>query len=251
MEMAKSIMAQNLISIFPNYNDLLSLEPEELGGILVEIIPSVMQNNLFNIAPLCTQVFQPVGSYPPGAHRPVVLALAEAVAWLVTQGLLLQDPEQSAQGWYVLTKRGKTLRSRADVETYRKGRMLPVDLLQPTLAEKVWPLFLRGDHDVAVFQAFKEVEIAVRKTANNKGAGYPDDVLGVSLMRKAFHTDTGPLRDASRVAGEREAEMHLFSGAIGHAKNPASHRDVEISPQEAARLVVFASHLLGIVEQRS
>jgi len=228
------------------------LEPEELEGILLEIMPSVMQNNMFNIALLLTGLFSPVGTaYPHSVHRPVTLALAEAVSWLVTQGLLLQDPEQPAQGWYVLTKRAKTLRSRADVEAYRKGRVLPIGLLQPTLAEKVWPLFLRGDHDVAIFQAFKEVEVAVRKTANSKGAEYPDDVLGTTLMRKAFHPETGPLTDKSRVASEREAEMHLFSGAIGHAKNPASHRDVEISPQEAARVVVFASHLLSIVEQRS
>jgi hypothetical protein len=137
------------------------------------------------------------------------------------------------------------------VEAYRKGRLLPVELLQPTLAEKFWPQFLRGDHDVPVFQAFKEVEVAIRKAANGKGAGYPDDVLGITLMRKAFHPETGPLTDMSRVVGEREADMHLFSGAIGHAKNPASHRDVEPSPQEAARLIVFAGHLLSIVEQRS
>jgi hypothetical protein len=45
-----------------------------------------------------------------------------------------------------------------------------------------------------------------------------------------------------------EAVMHLFSGAIGHAKNPMSHRDVAITAQEA-RLIIFASHLLDIVEQ--
>jgi len=95
------------------------------------------------------------------------------------------------------------------------------------------------------------VEVAVRKASNSKAAGYPDDMLGITLMRKAFHPDAGPLADLSLVAGEREAEMHLFSGAIGHAKNPASHRNVEITPQEAARLIVFASHLLGIVEQRT
>ena len=111
-------------------------------------------------------------------------------------------------------------------------------------------MFRRGDHDVAVFQAFKEVEVAVRKTANAKGARYPDSEVGISLMRKAFHPDTGPLTDTNLVPAEREAEMHLFSGAIGHAKNPASHRDVQIGAMEASRLIVFASQLFNIVERR-
>jgi Protein of unknown function (Hypoth_ymh) len=192
---------------------------------------------------------------PPAAeaiHLPgnfkVELALAEALSWLETQGIIV--PDRAAPTVYALTRRGRDLRTRADLEVFRKNRSLPRDLLQDTLANKVHHLFLRGDHDVAVFQAFKEVEVAVRKAANRKGAGYPDDLLGINLMRKAFHPDSGPLTDMSRVPGEREAESHLFSGAIGHAKNPASHRDVEPTPQEAARLIVFASYLLSIVEQR-
>ena len=116
-----------------------------------------------------------------------------------------------------MTRRARNLRSRADVEAYRKGRMLPVELLQPVLAEKVWPQFLRGDHDVAIFQAFKEIEVAVRTAANGKGAGYPNDLVGITLMRKAFHPDSGPLTDVSLamdvslVMSEREAEMHLGS----------------------------------------
>jgi hypothetical protein len=62
--------------------------------------------------------------------------------------------------------------------------MLPIELLPPVLAEKVWPLFLRGDHDVELFQAFKVVEVATR------------------------------------------------------------------TPAEAARLIVFAAHLLDMVDQR-
>jgi Protein of unknown function (Hypoth_ymh) len=206
---------------------------------------------MFNLNGLEAQLFTVVGTtYPPGVRQPVQLALAEALSWLVSQGLLLIDPNQPAH-WYVLTRRGRNLRSRADVEAYRKGRMLPVELLQPVLAEKVWPQFLRGDHDVAIFQAFKEIEVAVRTAANGKGAGYPDDLVGTTLMRKAFHPDSGPLTDVSLVMSEREAEMHLFSGAIGHGKNPPSHRDVEPAPQEAARLIVFASHLLSIVDRRS
>lgn len=243
-------MAQTLLSIFPTPNDLLALESEELGGVILEIAPSVIQNGMFTHEVLARQLFQTSGlTYPIGVRQSVELAIAEALSWLVSQGLLVLDPNQPAK-WYVLTRRAKTYRTRADVEAYRKGRLLPLELLQPTLAEKVWPQFLRGDHDVAVFQAFKEVEVAVRNAANTKGAKFADDLVGQKLMRQAFHPDNGPLADMSLVASEREAEMHLFAGAIGHAKNPTSHRDVNLSPQEAARLVVFASHLLDIIEQR-
>jgi hypothetical protein len=70
-------------------------------------------------------------------------------------------------------------------------------------------------------------------------------------MRKAFHPENGPLRDASLIAAEREAEANLFAGAIGHAKNPTSHRDVSLTPEAASRLIAFASHLLDIVEKRT
>ena len=50
---------------------------------------------------------------------------------------------------------------------------------------------------------------------------------------------------------ECEAEMHLFSGAIGHAKNPPAHRDVEIGANEAAKLIIFAGYLLAIIERRT
>lgn len=46
----------------------------------------------------------------------------------------------------------------------------------------------------------------------------PNSEVGTALMRKAFHPDTGPLTDKTLIVAEREAEMHLFAAAIGHAK---------------------------------
>jgi hypothetical protein len=161
------------------------------------------------------------------------------------------DPGQPSPGFCVPTRRAQGLRTRTDVDAFRKGRILPSELLPILFAEKVAPLFRRGDHDIAVFQAFKEIEVAVRNTANAKGAGYSDSEVGTPLMRKAFHPDTGPLSDKALVPEEREAEMHLFAAAIGHAKNPTSHRDVAMTALEAARLFVFASHLFDIVERRA
>jgi uncharacterized protein (TIGR02391 family) len=235
-----------LLEIFPDPQDLLALQPEELAGILlIEFVPDISESeDGFRFAKIKAQVEE---SYPRGRGLyEIVLALTEALSWLETQGIIVQNPLQLPALWYRVTRRGRILQTHADLEAFRKGRLLSVDLLQQSLTDKVHHLFLRGDHDTAVFQAFKEVEIAVRKAGN-----YANDLLGVNLMRAAFHPDKGPLSDKTLVPGERESEMHLFSGACGHAKNPPSHRDVNHSRQEAARLIVFASHLLAIVEERA
>lgn len=235
----------NLREIFSTAPELLGLEPEELAGVLIEIIPSISQQSGFVIEQMAEQLFPASGGgFPIRAKDDVLVALAEAMEWMRSQGLLIRNPRQPAH-WMMLTRRGRKLKTRADIETYRRSGILPVQLLQPRLAEKVHHLFVRGDHDVAVFQAFKEVEVAVRTAC-----GYGNEVIGKSVMTRAFNPEGGPLIDRSMVAGEREAEMALFVGAIGHAKNPASHRDVNLERDEAARLIVFASHLLSIVENR-
>jgi uncharacterized protein (TIGR02391 family) len=240
-------MPSVLSTIFPEPKDFFALEPEDLAGILVELIPGVSQEpGGFMLENFMTPMFPPEGSgYPPAAQGEVAVALAEAMSWLETQGIIVRNPNQQAN-WYLITRRGKALKTHTDVEAFREGRTLPIDLLQQQLATKVHHLFLRGDHDTAVFQAFKEVEVAVRKAGK-----YPDDLVGTKLMQAAFNPKDGPLTNSELVHAECLSEMFLFAGSIGHAKNPTSHRDVNITRQDAARLIVFASHLLDIVEQRS
>ena len=239
-------MSTVLLRILPEPGLLLALEPEELAGILLETYPTLAQSAGIGFEGLMAQFFmvQP-GGYDPGYQNSVGLALAEALSWLVAEGLMMLNPYQPAR-WYVVTRRGSQLKTRIDVDAYRQGRALPVDLLQPRLVEKARPLFLRGDYDTAVFQAFKEVEVAVRKAG-----GYTNAEYGAALVKAAFHKDTGPLRDPAKLPAEREAELMLFAGAMGYAKNPSSHRDVDHERAAAARLIVFASALLEIVEARA
>ena len=188
-----------LLSMFSTPEDILALTPEDLGGVIVELMPPLLQNGMFNPAVLMAQVYPVVGpSYPQGSRRSIGLVIAEAISWLVTVGILVPDPSQPSPGFYVPTRRAQTLKTRTDVETYSKGRILPSELLPALFAEKVVPLFRRGDHDVAVFQAFKEIEVAVRNAANAKGAGYTNSEIGTALMRKAFHPEIGPLANKSR-----------------------------------------------------
>jgi hypothetical protein len=64
----------SLLSIFPNPDDLLALEPEDLGGVLLEVVPGVMQNHMFGMGDVTTALFPSIGGgYPPGLQRPVRL----------------------------------------------------------------------------------------------------------------------------------------------------------------------------------
>jgi uncharacterized protein (TIGR02391 family) len=167
----------------------------------------------------------------------------EAWGWLQREGFVAPEPGQD--GWFFITRRGKCVSGTADLEAMRKADLLPKKILHPIIAQKVWSLFMRGEYDTAVFQAFKEVEVAVRNTG-----GYAPTDLGVDLMRKAFHEDTGRLTDKTTPAAERQSVSHLFASAIGLYKNPHSHRHVAIDAEEGVEMIMLASHLLRIVDSR-
>ena len=173
----------------------------------------------------------------------VRMALMEAWIWLEREGLIAPDVDQGKEEWVFVTRRGRRLRNRVDFETFRKGHFLPRENLDPVLAKEVYPLFIRGDYDTAVFRAFKEVEIRVRGKA-----GLPKELIGVPLMRRAFHDETGSLTDQEAAPGEKQAISDLFAGAIGTFKNPSSHRDVDFEdPGEVAEIILFANYLLRFV----
>jgi uncharacterized protein (TIGR02391 family) len=109
----------------------------------------------------------------------------------------------------------------------------------------VRPLYLQGRYDLAVFEAFHKLEVAIRTVA-----GLGTDLIGTRLTARAFNPEDGPLTDKQAEAGERQALMNLMSGAIGSYKNPQSHRHVGLDSIEARDMLMIASHLLKIVDSR-
>lgn len=232
-------------TVIPDPEVLLSLEPEELAGFVLKYLSDL--SNTMNRGQLNRTNFglpHTVVGYRE-ARKEISRALMEAWIWLEHEGLLA--PKPGHDNWVFITRKGeRLLKNSEDLKSYHQSNLLPKKLLHPVIAQKVYPPFLRGNYDDAIFQAFKEVEVAVRDASESSNTDY-----GIKLMRKAFHPDNGALTNQNQPKAEREATQHLFAGAIGLYKNPPSHRNISVTAEEAVEMIMFASHLLRIVDSHS
>ncbi|HEV2594169.1 MAG TPA: TIGR02391 family protein [Sphingomicrobium sp.] len=248
---------KDLIRAIPDPQIVLAMAPEELAEKLLFLLKLRLasaqpRKTDFHLPNLIGELQDVLNSPTYGAKGPVVAqAAAEAFAWLQGQALIVPKPGEAYYGHFVISRRAEAMTDEADFARYRLGISLPRDLLHPSIAERVWTSFTRGEYDIAVLQAMRQVEIEVREASGLS------DLLGMKLMREAFRPNeeksgkVGKLTAKERDGGEQDAMMQLFAGAIGALKNPPVHRAVRYeSPAEAAAIVIFASELLRIVDDR-
>jgi uncharacterized protein (TIGR02391 family) len=213
---------------FPSQADILQMEPHELGPFVLRYITSQPgMANRFNF-----------GQSLPGGE--ISNRFMEAWAWLERQGFIARRAQDQFGNDFFVTRTGQRIFTDEDFEAYRKANVFPSDL-DEEIMRVVKPLFLRGDYDTAVFKAFKEVEVRVRKKA-----GFTTE-YGRPLMQKAFG-ETGPLMAGNRE--DRSAARELFAGAISFFKNRTSHHEVRFdNPREVVDMICFANQLLRIVDR--
>ncbi len=245
-----------LIQHIPEVDILIALQPEELGQILLKLIVAHSQNGIFNPNSITSDEslfgnhnFSGQQRYAVNRKYEVSIAVGEGWHWLELNMLIMPAPDINGRnGYKVLTRRGRELvNSPERFGSFASAAAFPKHLLHPLIREDVWLKLARGDYADAVFKAFRTVEEQVRSAA-----GYGHEKYGLELVRHAFRTTDGPLSRVADHKAEQDALANLFSGAIGMYKNPHSHRTVVMNnPEEAREMVMLASLLLRIIDERT
>ena len=154
-----------IFSVIPDAQTVLTLEPEELACVLLMHLRSLPErdghlnrDNFFNNPHAPSS---PFFHYPPEIRDDVSNAFLAAWVWLQHEGLVLPRIGAGHSEWIQISRRGARMLSRADFDAYRRAKLFPRGNIHPTLVDRVGPTFIRGDYDTAVFQALKDVEVAV------------------------------------------------------------------------------------------
>ncbi len=174
---------------------LLELEPEELAIEMISEIKKMMSPPIsqkycsaLGIINQFTRNLQNNSHEDRALRKNVERAIWEAWSWLEANTLVVwPDQQNGSNGYRILSRRAEKL-SAEELISYRKATGLSRDHLHPSIANKVWSEFIRGQYDTAVFLAAKQVEVSVKDKSGI-------DEIGVSLMRSAFRPEKGPLSD--------------------------------------------------------
>lgn len=132
----------SIYELIPDHELLLSLEPEELAGVVLEYLHSLPESDSqfsFHNFSLPHTVAQ----YPNEHQKEITKALREAWMWLQNEGLIIPTPGFHPD-MVSITRQGLRVRNATDLEAYRQANLLPRQLLHPAIATEVWLSFSRG-----------------------------------------------------------------------------------------------------------
>jgi len=242
-------MPRSFEQVFPNWNSLSQLAPEETAYFLLDWLCEIedmrrspnkyndtLQGNFTNYLgnPQNTSLYDEVGK-----------KIMEAWNYLERLGLVAQKPGEVSLQWYYVTERGRSVRDKEAFHKFQRTEIFKLDHFDSVLAQKVFPLLIRGDYETAITVAYKELEVRIRDAC-----GLDNSQYGLDLIRKhAFKPESGILTDQSLHKQEQEAMMQMFAGAIGFYKNASSHRYLGVDdPYEVSEIIGLANHLIRIVE---
>ena len=157
-----------LISLIPDPDMLLEMEPEELAAIVLRLAFEHKQNGSIHPQRILQQIDGNLGAqdgYPQNKKKAVELAFSEAWNWLAVQGILIPEPGSNGNNGHMwFGRRATALLDAKAFESFVRSVAFPRSFLHVSIAEAVWLDLARGDFDTAVFKAFLSAIAIFRRT---------------------------------------------------------------------------------------
>jgi uncharacterized protein (TIGR02391 family) len=238
-----------VIKQYPTASALLALSPDDLQRVLLSCIAATCNDSMYRMVTrdALANGFHELGGYPYNVNEREEVQRAVGRAWkaLELAGFIEEpDPDNGRNGFRIATEEGKRAVGEFDYGAAKMRSQFTRDMFHSSLPDAAWNAFRSGDYDTAVFEAFKAVEVAVRKKGRHASTDH-----GVALMKKAFDPGTGPLADKTAPLSRQNARRNLFMGAMGEIRNPKAHNDPSITdPPIAVEEMMAAGVLQRIVD---
>ncbi len=187
-----------------------------------------------------------IGEANPGGYQPVrftrVKYKASPDPHIDIRRFQRGYDDEGEEKWFP-TKTGFRVPEREFRRVIRDYTLMPETYVHPNIVKKSFALLNAKQFESAVLQGFKVIETTVRSSIQA-----PPEEVGAKLLRRAFHPDTGPLRNDALPTAEREAFSNYIAGAFAYYRNSCSHREVEMDFVSTFESLVVASDLLKAVE---
>src|SRR5215470_19998975 len=97
-------------ALLPDPEILLSMEPEDLAGIVLQYLNSLSRHESGQLNRHNFTIDSNLGGYPPQQYKEIGKALMEAWIWLEREGLIAPIPGDSGSFVFV-TRRGQQMKT--------------------------------------------------------------------------------------------------------------------------------------------
>jgi hypothetical protein len=155
---------KQLWEVLPDQDLFLALEPEELAGVVLEVLNSFGSAESGKLNRHYFGLSHVVAGYPKEYHERMSKAVMEAWGWLERENLIARKPGDTGE-FVFITRRGEQMTSAADLQAYRRAALLPRQLLHPAIAGTVVAPFIWGDYETAVFHYADETGVRQEQRA--------------------------------------------------------------------------------------
>jgi hypothetical protein len=161
-------LSNTILSLFPTADRLLEAPDVEIERALLGRIVEICDDQTRRMTTrevVVNELFDRGGyTYDVGKRNAVEKVINRAWKTLEDGGLIEEpDSVNGKNGYRIPSQKGRAVNTEADFAAAKVRARFTRDMFHPSLPDAAWNVFRTGGYDAAVSEAFKALEVAVRR----------------------------------------------------------------------------------------